>query len=142
MAYVPAALRQQVAERAKYRCKYCQSAERITSGPMHLEHILPVAKQGETILVNLAYSCARCNMHKWMHVDYRDPVSNEVVPLFNPRTEQWVHHFVWSSDGTRVIGRTAVGRATVLALHMNHATVVMSRSLWVSFTIHPPQEES
>ena len=36
-----------------------------------------------------------------------------------------------------VIGRTRTGRSTVIALQMNHPTIVRARSLWVSCGIHP-----
>ena len=40
-----------------------------------------------------------------------------VIRLFNPRTQRWPEsHFGWSPDGSRItLGRTACGRATVLA---------------------------
>lgn len=133
MPYTSPGLRQQVAVRARYCCEYCQSAERITSGPMHIEHIVPVAKGGETLIGNLAYACARCNLHKGARIDFFDPVSQTAVLLFNPRLDQWQQHFAWSDDKTRILGFTATGRVTIAALKMNDPVIVMSRSLWVSF---------
>ena len=141
MSYISPALRLVVAERARYCCEYCQSAERITSGPMHVEHILPTARGGRTDSANLAYSCARCNLHKGTRVDFRDPISHTMTPLFNPRRQSWPDHFIWSEDKTRILGLTAVGHATIAALTMNDPLIVMSRSLWVSLGIHPPQAE-
>lgn len=141
MAYIPAKLRQQVAERAHYRCEYCQSAERIISGPLQVEHIHPETKGGITALLNLAYACSRCNLHKWIRTHYRDPVSQRTVLLLNPRTQQWSRHFAWSPDGTLILGRTRTGRATVLALKLNDPSIVMSRSFWVSLGIHPPTNQ-
>lgn len=138
MAYVSPALRREVAERACFRCEYCQSPERITSGPMHIEHIIPTVAGGRTELENLAYACARCNLHKAMRTYFIDPVSNRKQALFNPRTQRWSRHFSWSLDGVLVAGRTRAGRATVIALHRNHPTVVMSRSFWVRLGMHPP----
>lgn len=137
MAYVPLTLRQAVAERARHRCEYCQSPERITGGPLHVEHVIPETSGGPTTLDNLALACARCNLHKGMRTHYRDPVSGRSVSLFNPRTQQWSRHFLWSRDGLRVEGRTQAGRATVTALNMNHPTIVMARSLWISLGLHP-----
>jgi len=88
MAYIATRLRQQVAERAHYRCEYCQSAERIISGPLQVEHIRPEVSGGATTLANLAYACSRCNLHKWIRTHYLDPVSQRLVPLFNPRTHK------------------------------------------------------
>lgn len=138
MAYIAPALRQAVAERAAYRCEYCQSQELITSGPFHIEHILPITQGGATTPDNLAYACARCNLHKGQRTRHRDPVSGRVAALFNPRTQAWSRHFLWSADGTRVIGRTRTGRATVLLLQMNQPMIVQSRSIWVQCDLHPP----
>ena len=138
MAYISTALRQQIAERARHRCEYCLSLELITGGPMHIEHIMPESQGGLSELYNLAYACARCNLHKATRTHFTDPVSKRRVPLFNPRQQKWTRHFEWSADGTRVIGRTRSGRATVVALQMNHPTIVMTRSVWVSFGGHPP----
>ncbi|MCE7985662.1 MAG: HNH endonuclease [Caldilinea sp. CFX5] len=141
MAYVSPAVRQVVAIRAGYCCEYCQSAERVTSGPMHVEHILPTAKGGVTDPDNLAYPCARCNLHKGMRTAFHDPVSGRSTPLFNPRFQVWSDHFLWSGDKTRILGLTPSGRATIVALQMNDPVIVMSRSLWVSLGIHPPPDE-
>jgi hypothetical protein len=138
MAYVSSHLREAVAERAHRRCEYCQSPELITGGPFHVEHIIPQTVGGMTTWDNLALACARCNLHKGIRVRYQDPVSRRTVPLFNPRTQKWSRHFTWSEDGLRILGRTRSGRATVLALNMNHLTIVISRSVWVSLGIHPP----
>lgn len=138
MAYTPPSLRREVAERAKNRCEYCQTQEAITGGPMHVEHIVPEVADGPTTLDNLALACARCNLHKGTRTRGRDPVSGRKVSLFNPRRQQWSRHFVWSDDGSRIIGRTRSGRATVIALRMNHPTIVMARSVWVKLDVHPP----
>lgn len=142
MAYVPVVVRQTVAERARHCCEYCQSAERITSGPMHVEHIVPTAKGGVTDIENLAYACARCNLHKGTRVDFLDPVSHTVTHLFNPRLQSWSEHFIWSNDCTRILGLTATGRVTIMALQMNDSIIVMSRTLWVDLGIHPPQDNA
>jgi hypothetical protein len=39
------------------------------------------------------------------------------VPLFHPRRDPWRDHFAW--EGTLLVGRTAIGRATVQLLAMN-----------------------
>jgi 5-methylcytosine-specific restriction endonuclease McrA len=108
VAYVPLALRQAVAERARYRCEYCQSPERITGGPLHIEHVIPVEHvipemSGDpTTLDNLALAYARCNLHKGIRTHHQDPVSGRSVSLFNPRTQDWSRHFMWKAEGLRV----------------------------------------
>lgn len=139
MATVSTRLRRIVAERASFRCEYCQSRELVTGGPFHIEHIIPIVLGGTTSADNLAYSCARCNLFKGQRVRYRDPVSGRIAPVFNPRMQAWARHFYWSSDGTRVIGRTRTGRTTIVLLQMNHPTIVQTRSIWVQCGLHPPQ---
>lgn len=138
MAYISEQLRRQVAARAHYCCEYCHSNELVTGGPFHIEHITPEARGGATEADNLAYACARCNLHKGQRISAQDPVSGQSAPLFNPRRNRWSRHFSWAADGTRVIGRTRTGRSTIIALQMNHSTIVRARSLWVSCDIHPP----
>jgi hypothetical protein len=41
-------------------------------------------------------------------------------------------------DGTRIIGRTPVGRATVEALRLNNEVAVEVRRNWVLAGWHPP----
>jgi hypothetical protein len=46
---------------------------------------------------------------------------------------------MWSDDGTRIIGRTASRRATVVALQLNNMIAVMVRRNWVAAGWHPPR---
>jgi len=70
-----------------------------------------------------------------------DPQTGAFTPLFNPRAQQWSEHFAWSSTGEQIIGRTAVGRATVEALQLNHLVLVIARRVWVAAGLHPPTED-
>lgn len=136
--YIPRQLRRQVAEDARYRCGYCLTPQRIIGRPMTIEHIKPEASGGETVRENLWLACRRCNEFRGSRTHAVDPVTNETVPLFNPRTQSWNVHFAWNEEGIRVIGLTAVGRATVVALRLNNDEIVASRSLWVQAGWHPP----
>jgi hypothetical protein len=61
------------------------------------------------------------------------------MPLFNPRTQSWFEHFEWATDGIRILGTTAVGRATVVALHLSDDPDALEvRSYWVQAGWHPP----
>jgi hypothetical protein len=44
------------------------------------------------------------------------------VRLFHPRNDRWTDHFWW--DGPIAVGRTAIARATILVLWMNHPIIV------------------
>jgi 5-methylcytosine-specific restriction endonuclease McrA len=91
-------LRQQVTERANRSCEYCRSQARYATQPFSVEHIIPRAKGGPTILENLALACQGCNNHKYDKVEAPDLVSGEIVPLYHPRRDRWNAHFAWSDD--------------------------------------------
>jgi hypothetical protein len=61
--------------------------------------------------------------------------------LFNPRTEHWPQHFSWDGEGTRIIGLTPTGRATVEALKLNNPYIVSARRMWVLAGWHPPEDD-
>jgi hypothetical protein len=60
--------------------------------------------------------------------------------LFHPRKQSWQQHFAWSGDGIRVLGLTAVGRATVEALRMNRPMIMQLRRYWAAMNLHPPRQ--
>jgi cation diffusion facilitator CzcD-associated flavoprotein CzcO len=68
---------------------------------------------------NLALACYHCNAHKGPNLSGIDPESGELVRLFHPRQDRWDEHF--ERNGVLIVGRTAVGRATVGLLKMNAA---------------------
>ena len=70
-----------------------------------------------------------------------DPLTQESTPLFHPRQQHWQDHFAWSLDGTKIECTTAIGRATVVALRMNHALIVAARRRWCAVGWHPPAIE-
>lgn len=130
-----AATRRFVHERAQYRCEYCQTAQLIIAQAMHVEHIDP---HGGNHPDNLCLSCSSCNFSKGQVTVAADPQTGVQVPLFNPRTQLWAEHFVWLENGKRILGLTAVGRATIIRLKMNIKRVVDARAIWVSAGLHPP----
>ncbi len=66
------------------------------------------------------------------------PHSDELVPLFNPRTDNWHDHFRW--DGYHVTGITSVGRATVDALLLNRDRRIRIRQAEVFFGLFPSND--
>jgi hypothetical protein len=60
------------------------------------------------------------------------------VQLFHPLSQQWRDHFAWDESNTLIIGLTACGRATIIALKMNNEAVVRARRRWVEAGWHPP----
>jgi hypothetical protein len=59
-----------------------------------------------------------------------------MVPLFNPRTDQWEEHFQWSpNESTLLEGVSSRGRATLQLLQMNHPNMIDIRRLLVSLNL-------
>jgi len=124
---------------AEDRCGYCQTQQALAYGPLEVDHIIPTAAGGTDDRENLWLACRPCNLYKGKQVYGRDPQSGRRVRLFNPRRQAWRRHFRWSEDGTHIIGRTACGRATVIALNLNSPFAVETRRLWVDAGWHPPE---
>ena len=139
-ARIPLALRQRVVELFRYRCGYCLTSQRIIGPLLEIDHYIPESRGGSSEEDNLCLACPMCNNRKSDRVEAVDPESHAVVPLFNPCPQQWEEHFFWTEGGTVVQGLTAVGRATVVVLHMNHPDTVAARQLWVSAGWHPPSD--
>ncbi|MBI3914939.1 MAG: HNH endonuclease [Chloroflexi bacterium] len=139
--HAPAAIRQVVAARAREVCEYCRTPAQFATQSFTLDHILPRDAGGTTTLENLAWACFGCNAHKHTQTHALDSQTNERVALFNPRQQTWREHFTWNTDLTRVLGKTACGRATVEALRLNRPGLVNLRRLLVAAKFHPPAEE-
>lgn len=137
--YLPGHLREQLLAADDRRCAYCHTTEANTGQPMTLDHIIPQAQGGPTTFDDLCFACRRSNEFKGSTTTARDPLTDENVPLFHPRTQRWSDHFAWDASGTHVIGLTPIGRATVMALNMNNEVIVDARRRWVSVGWHPPE---
>lgn len=133
--------RDRIAAEAHHRCGYCLTGQRISGAQMHVEHIIPRARGGESQESNLWLSCAWCNSFKGTQIEAIDPATGTKIALFNPRSQRWFQHFDWDSGGTRIIGLTPTGRATVEALRLNNPYIVPARRLWVLAGWHPPKEK-
>jgi 5-methylcytosine-specific restriction endonuclease McrA len=118
-------LRQAVAERAAYRCEYCGLPQRFALHAHEPDHIVPRQHGGESHPQNLALACLRCNRYKGPNVGSFDPVTGQLVPLFNPRTQEWATHFAW--EGATMQPLTPEGRVTVTILRLNDADRVTER---------------
>jgi hypothetical protein len=137
---IPKALDARLRRQAGARCGYCRTSSQVIGQPLTVEHIIPRARGGSSDEDNLWLSCRRCNEYKGAQVEAIDPETGLVVPLFNPRQQSWSEHFAWSGDGTRIVGLTPCGRATVVALQLNNADIVAARQFWVAVGWHPPRE--
>jgi hypothetical protein len=128
--HIPAKLAKLVRDRARAACEYCRLPQSLQEAAFHLDHVDPRAAKGPSDEDNLALACVTCSLKKAARTHARDPQTRNLVPLFHPRRDRWTDHFGWSL-GCRLIGRTATGRATIVALGMNRAAVVAIRKALV-----------
>ncbi len=138
MSALPEALRQQVFARAGHRCEYCLTSRRVIGMPLVVDHIVPRALGGNDAPDNLCAACYRCNEYRGVKTHDIDPLTGELAPIFNPRTQAWREHLAWVNGGTHIIGLTPTGRATVRALRLNNEYAVEARILWIARQWHPP----
>lgn len=117
MTYIPASLRREVVERAGNRCEYCLLPSEVAFFPHEVDHVVAEKHGGATDIDNLALACWRCNRHKGTDLTSFDPQTQQLSPLFNPRTQVWTEHF--ALEGERIIGLTPEGRTTVNLLRLN-----------------------
>lgn len=92
-------------------------------------------------------ACRRCNERRYNYVAGIDPETQAIIPLFNPRQQQWKEHFVWQESGIVIQGITAVGRATCTRLDLNDErypeqdSIRATRRLWIRTGLHPPSSD-
>jgi len=101
-----------------------------------VDHIVAKQHGGPTRLSNLALSCLHCNSHKGPNIAGIDPRSRKLTKLFNPRRHKWERHFRW--NGPLLVGRTAVGRVTIIVLAMNDPDLVEVREELIEEGVFPP----
>jgi 5-methylcytosine-specific restriction endonuclease McrA len=118
-AALSATLRTRVRRAAADRCGYCRTSQAYVPWPLEIDHIMPRARGGSDAEDNLWLACRACNLFKGQQTYGRDPLTGRRVRLFHPRRQHWRRHFQWSQDGVVILGRTATGRATVVALSLS-----------------------
>ena len=122
-----ATLERLVRDRADSRCEYCHLPQAGSRAPFEIDHIIARKHRGRTVAGNLALSCVYCNAHKGPNLTGRDPETGKITRLYHPRRYKWTYHFRF--QGSRLIGRTAIGRTTIEVLRMNHPQLVALREL-------------
>lgn len=129
------ALQQAVRNRAKHRCEYCRFPEAFAEAPFHVDHVIARQHGGGHELENRALACCFCNRFKGPNLSGVDPASGQVARLFDPRENNWAEHFGW--NGPQLVGRTAIGRATIQALRLNRTDAVAVRQLMIQEGKYP-----
>ena len=122
---ISTALRRLVAQRAGNRCEYCLFPEAVALHRHEPDHIIPLQHGGETDPDNLALACLRCNRHKGPNVGSFDPLTDQLVPLFHPRRQNWEQHF--RMVGAEIQPLTPEGRVTVRLLRLNDTDRIVER---------------
>lgn len=113
-----AATKRFVRRRADNRCEYCGlPQDQSPLAALQIEHIVPRKHGGSDDLDNLALACIDCNLAKSSNIAGRDPDTSQLTRLFDPRKDRWGEHF--ELEGSRIVGKTPVGRTTVNVLNMN-----------------------
>jgi hypothetical protein len=133
-----ASLIRAVRRRAQEACEYCQMLQVFyPTVPFPIDHIIARQHAGRTALGNLALSCLHCNSHKGPNIAGIDPQTRKLTRLFHPRRHRWQWHFRWA--GPIIIGRTPIGRTTVMVLALNDPDLVAVRQALIEEGRFPPR---
>lgn len=132
------ALYKTVATDAREECGYCRAPQPALPYRLEIEHLVPSSRGGGEERTNLWLSCHKCNKLRSNRVTGIDPLTQQEVALFNPRLQSWNEHFSWQGGGLYIVGRSAIGRATVETLRLNDAYHQSARSVWLLAGIYPP----
>jgi hypothetical protein len=124
-----------VRRRAGDCCEYCRLPQAFAPARLQIDHIIAEQHGGLTVASNLALACLADNNHKGPNLAGVDPRSGKKVWLFNPRRHKWSRHFCWR--GALLVGRTAIGRATVAVLAMNLQHRLAQRAALIAEGVFP-----
>jgi HNH endonuclease len=138
MSKISEKLKNKIRFLAKNRCGYCLLPQILNPNLLEIEHILPTAKNGTDEEENLWLACRLCNGYKSTQTDAFDTETNQIISLFNPRTQEWNEHFVWNNEF--IVGKTACGCATIQALKLNNETILPVRKKWIIAGWFPPND--
>jgi hypothetical protein len=127
---VSASVRAAVRDRAGNRCEYCRKPANVTPYSHQIDHVLPQKHGGLDTVANLAWAGFWCNNHKGSDTGSYGPITGNLTPLFNPRTQVWSDHF--SLNVAIIVGTTDIGRVTVQLLKLNDPAEVALRTTLIA----------
>lgn len=130
------ALRELVWRRAGNCCEYRRMPRECDDATFEIDHIIAGSHGGPTRASNLCLTCFACNSFKRTNLSDRDIKTRKAVPLFDSRRHKWRYHLRW--DGPRLVGRPAIGRATVATLRINLEHRVAHRRELIDEGLFPP----
>lgn len=128
--------RRLVVARAGGACEYCRLLQDASGVTFHIEHVVPRAAGGATVLNNLALSCPGCNLAKANRIVAGD-IKGNPQELFNPRKYDpwllgWHLHFALERETGCLVALTPIGEATIRALDINSARRTFARKLQIA----------
>jgi HNH endonuclease len=126
---IPQNIQALVRQRANFLCEYCHSPEFLSTAPLTIDHLTPQSLGGADDIENLALACRRCNERRYNFTTGIDPETQKESPLFHPHQKIWAEHFIWTADKLRILGLSALGRATCERLDINDDRIGLFRSL-------------
>jgi len=103
--------------------------------PHEPDHLIARKHGGETTSANMALACFDCNRFKGSDLGSVDPLTGELVSLFNPRTQEWSDHFELR-EGV-IVPLTAFGRVTEKLLQLNLGSRVEIRKRLIAINEYP-----
>jgi 5-methylcytosine-specific restriction endonuclease McrA len=125
--YFSEQVRQFIAERAGYRCEYCKVRQADAFIRFEIDHVISQKHGGGSEIENLAFACPHCNSHKGSDLTTYLDSYQDIVPLYNPRIQNWQDHF--STETGVIVALTRIGQASIKLLQLNDPDRVMLREL-------------
>jgi hypothetical protein len=133
--YVSPTLRQLVIKRAANCCEFCLIHQDDVPQQHEIDHLVARKHGGQTVAANLALTRLPCNRYKGSDQTAIDPETQTLVPLFNPRVQDWITHFALVNAA--IVGLTPTGRATASLLRFNLSPRVDIRRLLIEKGRYP-----
>jgi len=134
-AYISTSIRQLVSDRASGKCEYCLIHQDFSIFSHEVDHAVAIKHGGSSNEENLVLSCLPCNRHKSSDLTSIDPITQEITPLFNPRSHKWLDHF--QLNESNIIGLTAIGRTTIFLLKLNEPKRLLIRQALTLQQLYP-----
>ena len=125
MSYISKKVRSLVISRAGNRCEYCRVLDYLVGFDYHIEHIIGIQHGGTDDLSNLAYACSYCNWKKGPNLSTILYVGGELIPLYNPRSQNWFDHFEVKRG--EIIALSTIAEGTIKLLELNQSSRVEAR---------------
>ena len=98
--------------------------------PLTVDHVDPDRRRPDADDAdNPAAARHPCNRLTWHRTADEDPATGASARLFNPRVDAWDQHFAWKPRYATILGRSAIGRATVKQLKLNRTDRKRQRRL-------------